>query len=144
MGFKASHRYARISARKVRPLADMVRGKLADDALAILRFQPQRGARLLEKVIRSALGNAQDPEQTRNQNVDMRKLVVFGARVDGGPMFKRVRPRARGMAHVIKKRMAHIHVELEELNQMLGGEDGTSSESASSGEKTSSGRQTAE
>ena len=119
MGFKASHRYARISARKVRPLADMVRGKFADDALAILRFQPQRGARLLEKVIKSALGNAQDPERTRSQSVDLKKLVVSDARVDGGPMFKRMRPRARGMAHVIKKRMAHIHVELEDPDQPL-------------------------
>ena len=117
MGFKASHRYARISARKVRPLADMVRGKFADDALAILRFQPQRGARLLEKVIKSALGNAQDPDRTRGQSVDLKKLVVSDARVDGGPMFKRMRPRARGMAHVIKKRMAHIHVELEDPDQ---------------------------
>ena len=140
MGFKASHRYARISARKVRPLADMVRGKLADDALAILRFQPQRGARLLEKVIMSALGNAQDPEQTRNRNVNMKKLVVSGARVDGGPMFKRVRPRARGMAHVIKKRFAHIHVELEDPNKLIDSEGAASSEGATSAEKASSGR----
>ena len=116
MGFKASHRYARISASKVRPLANMVRGKLADEALAVLRFQPQRGARLLEKVIKSALGSAQDPEQTRNLNVNVKRLVVSEARVDGGPMFKRVRPRARGMAHVIKKRMAHIHIELDDLS----------------------------
>ena len=116
MGFKASHRYARISASKVRPLANMVRGKLADEALAVLRFQPQRGARLLEKVIKSALGSAQDPEQTRNLSVNVKRLVVSEARVDGGPMFKRVRPRARGMAHVIKKRMAHIHIELDDLS----------------------------
>jgi len=119
MSFKASHRYARISATKVRPLADMVRGKLADDALAILRFQPHRGARMLEKVIKSALGNAQDPEQTRDRNVNMKKLVVRDARVDGGPMFKRIRPRARGMAHVIKKRMSHIHVELEDPAELV-------------------------
>ena len=118
MGFKASHRYARISARKVRPLADMVRGKFADDALSILRFQPQRGARLLEKVIKSALGNAQDPEQVRDRTIEMKKLVVIDARVDGGPMFKRIRPRARGMAHVVKKRTSHIHVELKELEEV--------------------------
>ena len=115
--FKASHRYARISARKVRPLADLVRGKFADEALSILRYQPQRGARLLEKVIKSALGNAQDPEQTRDHDVDVSKLVVADARVDGGPMFKRIRPRARGMAFVVKKRMSHIHVELKDLEQ---------------------------
>ena len=59
MAYNASHRYARISARKVRPLADLVRGKFADEALDILRYQPQRGDRMLEKVILSALGNAQ-------------------------------------------------------------------------------------
>ena len=118
MGFKATHRYARISASKVRPLAEMVRGKFADEALSILRFQPQRGARLLEKVIKSALGNAQDPDQVRDRTVDVSNLVVIDARVDGGPMFKRIRPRARGMAFVIKKRLAHIHVELEELESV--------------------------
>ena len=60
--YEATHRFARISARKVRPMADLIRGKLADEALEILRYQPQRGARLLEKVLKSALGNAQDPD----------------------------------------------------------------------------------
>ncbi|MCA9269991.1 MAG: 50S ribosomal protein L22 [Planctomycetales bacterium] len=110
--YKASHRYARISARKVRPLADLVRGQYASDALDILRYQPHRGARMLEKVIRSALGNAQDPEQARGERVNVDRLVVAEARVDGGPMFKRIQPRARGMAMMILKRMAHIHVTL--------------------------------
>ncbi len=61
MAFRASHRFARISARKMRPLADMVRGKFADEALDVLRYQPQRGARLLEKVLKSALGSAKIP-----------------------------------------------------------------------------------
>ena len=65
MAFRASHRFARISARKVRPLADLVRGKFADEALDVLRYQPQRGARMLEKVLKSALGNAQDPGSER-------------------------------------------------------------------------------
>ena len=64
MGFKASHKYARISPRKVRSLADMIRGQRADVALDILKYQPHRGARLLEKVLRSALGSAMDPDQT--------------------------------------------------------------------------------
>lgn len=108
MGYRATHRFARISPRKVRPLADMIRGKYADDALDILRYQPQRGARMLEKVLRSALGNAEDRRAT-----NLASLVVVDARVDGGPMFKRVRPRARGMAHVIRKRMSHIHIEVD-------------------------------
>ncbi|NIP86057.1 MAG: 50S ribosomal protein L22 [Planctomycetales bacterium] len=108
MSYQAIHRFARISARKVRPLADMIRGKRADEALEILRYQPQRGARLLEKVIKSALGNAED---LRARNIQ--HLRIIDARVDGGPMFKRVRPRARGMAHIIKKRTSHIRVELD-------------------------------
>lgn len=118
MSFRASHRYARISARKVRPLADLIRGKFADEALDILRFQPQRGARLLEKVLRSALGNAQDPDQNSGRAVDVERLVVVDARVDGGPMFKRIRPRARGMAFMIKKRTSHIHVALEDIDNL--------------------------
>ncbi|MBC8874667.1 MAG: 50S ribosomal protein L22 [Planctomycetes bacterium] len=117
MAFRASHRFARISARKVRPLADLIRGKFADEALDILRYQPQRGARMLEKVINSALGSAQDPDQTRGKSVDIDSLVVAEARVDAGPMFKRVRPRARGMAYLIKKRMSHIHVTLEDMSE---------------------------
>jgi len=117
MAFRASHKFARISPRKVRPLADLIRGKFADEALDILRYQPQRGARMLEKVINSALGSAQDPDQTRGKSVDIDNLVVAEARVDGGPMFKRVRPRARGMAYLIKKRMAHIYVTLEDMSE---------------------------
>jgi large subunit ribosomal protein L22 len=108
MGYKATHRFARISARKVRALADLVRGKYADEALDILRFMPQRGARMLEKVIKSALGNAEDRRATNVGN-----LVVKDCRIDGGPMIKRIQPQARGMAFVIRKRMAHISVELE-------------------------------
>ncbi|MEX2117998.1 MAG: 50S ribosomal protein L22 [Pirellulales bacterium] len=105
MAYEAVHRFARVSARKVRPLADLIRGKHADEALDILRYQPQRGARLLEKVLKSAMGNA---EERRAQN--LQDLVVVDARVDEGPMFKRIRPRARGMAFMIKKRMSHIRV----------------------------------
>ena len=115
MSFRASHRYARISPRKVRPLADLVRGKFADEALDILRYQPNRGARLLEKVIKSALGNAQDPDGPSGGSVDIDQLVVSSVTIDGGPMFKRIRPRARGMAYGIKKRSSHIHVELNEF-----------------------------
>ncbi len=108
MPYTATHKYARISPRKVRHLADLVRGKFADEALDILRFQPHRGARMLEKVIKSALGNA---EHQQAPGVD--DLVVVDARIDGGPMFKRYQPRARGMAYEIKKRMSHIKVSLD-------------------------------
>lgn len=108
MAYKAIHRHARISAQKVRLLADLVRGKRVDDALAILKFQPQRGARMLEKVIQSAFANAEDRGAPNRAG-----LKVVEVKVDGGPMFKRVRPRARGMAHVIKKRFSHITVAVE-------------------------------
>jgi large subunit ribosomal protein L22 len=108
MQYTATHKYARISARKVRALADLVRGKFADEALDILRFQPHRGARMLEKVIKSALGNA---EHQQAPAID--DLVVVDARVDGGPMFKRIRPMSRGQAFEIKRRMSHIKVALD-------------------------------
>ncbi len=108
MAYTATHKHARISATKVRPLAALIRGQTVDDALAILKYQPHRGARMLEKVLSSALGNAIDRGAPNRAG-----LRVVDARVDGGPMFKRVRPRARGMAHVIKKRFAHIRVTIE-------------------------------
>jgi large subunit ribosomal protein L22 len=108
VAYEAVHRYARISARKVRPLATLIRGKHADEALDLLRYQPQRGARYLEKVLKSALGNAEDQRAP-----SMQDLVVVDARVDDGPMFKRVRPRARGMAFMIKKRMSHIRIKVD-------------------------------
>ena len=108
MAYEAVHRFARISARKVRPLADLIRGKFADDALDILRYQPHRGARLLEKVLRSALANAEDRRAT-----NLEQLVVVDVRVDGGPMFKRMQPKSRGMASILNRRMSHIRVALE-------------------------------
>ena len=108
MAYEATYRFARISAQKVRPLANLIRGKHADEALDILKYQPHRGARMLEKVLKSALGNAEDKRAT-----NIGDLIVVDARADSGPMFKRIRPRARGMAFVIKKRMSHIRVALD-------------------------------
>ena len=110
-GYTAVHRFARISARKVRPLADLIRGKHADEALDLLRYQPQRGARMLEKVLKSALGNAED-----RRAPNLNDMVVVHARVESAPMFKRIRPRARGMAFLIKKRMSHIRVSVDALS----------------------------
>ena len=112
MPYEAVHRFARISARKVRPIADLIRGKHADDAINLLRYQPQRGARLLEKVLKSALGNAED-RRARN----LQPLVVVETGIDEGPMFKRVMPGSRGMAALIKRRMCHIHVKLDALHE---------------------------
>src|SRR5262249_33528298 len=105
MEYKASHRFADMSARKVRPFADLIRGKNVDEALQLLRFAPNRGARLVEQVLKSAVGNAEfrgarDPED----------LIVTEAKIDDGPMFKRIMPRARGTAYMILRRLGHVHV----------------------------------
>lgn len=118
MPYRSTHRHARISARKVRPLADLVRGKFADEALEILRYQPHRGARMLEKVIQSAVGNAQDTEQNGGESYNVTELVVVDARIDGGPMFKRFQPRSRGQAFTILKRTSHISVVLKRLDEL--------------------------
>ncbi len=110
MDYKAHHRFADMSARKVRPFATLIRGLQADEALEALRFYPNKGARLLEDVLKSALGNAEDRGAR-----DIEDLVVVESRVDGGPMMKRIQPRARGTAYVIRKRLAHIHVTLSDL-----------------------------
>ena len=118
MVMQAIHRGARFSYRKVRLVADLVRGKYADEALAILKYQPQRGARMLEKVLQSAVGNAQDPNQNEGRSYKIEDLVVTDVQVGPGPMFKRVRPRARGMAFMIKKRTSHISVGLTPIDEL--------------------------
>src|SRR5271166_5591665 len=107
MEYKAIHRYADMSPRKVRPFAALIRNRSADEALELLRFLPNKSARLLEAVVKSALGNAED-RGARN----IEDLIVSESRVDGGPIMKRIMPRARGTAYPIKRRYSHIHVTL--------------------------------
>src|SRR5215468_10472534 len=108
--FTALHKYADVSPRKLRPFATMIRGRMADEALELLRFLPNKSARLLEAVLKSALGNAED---RGSRSLD--DLIVSEARVDGGPIMKRIMPRARGTAYPIKRRYAHIHVAVSDL-----------------------------
>jgi large subunit ribosomal protein L22 len=115
MQYRAVHRYADMSARKIRPFATLIRGRTADEALELLRFVPNKSARLIEQVLKSALGNAEDRGAR-----DIEDLIVVESRVDGGPMMKRHMERARGMAYPIKRRYAHIHVTLADEE----GEDG--------------------
>lgn len=107
MQYIAKHRFADMSARKVRPFATLIRGRRADEALELLRFLPNKSARLLEQVLKSALGNAEDRGARH-----IEELVVLESKVDGGPMMKRIMPRARGTAYVIKRRMSHITLAL--------------------------------
>jgi large subunit ribosomal protein L22 len=118
MKYTAKHRYADVSARKIRPFANLVRGRNVDDALQLLRFYPNRGAKLLMAVIQSAYGNADDQECP-----DPDELIVGEWRVDGAPMFKRIQPRARGTAFQIKRRMAHIIVSLIQPGDLASGAD---------------------
>ena len=112
-GFRAEHRFARISVRKLRPILDLIRGKYADDAVDIMKFLPHRGARMIEKVLKSAMANAED-RGVRNVG----DLVISDARGEGGPMFKRLMPRARGMAYMIRRRSAHIIIAVTDLDAL--------------------------
>ena len=105
--YRAVHKFAQISAQKVRVFADLIRGKYADEAMTLLECYPNRGARMLEKVLKSAMHNAED---LRAQNVD--QLVVAEVRIDEGPMQRRWRAGSRGVSYVIKLRSSHISVVL--------------------------------
>ncbi len=109
MEVKASAKYMRISPRKVHKLIGAVKGKPVETALNILKFMPQKAAGILEKVIRSAVANAD-----QNSDVDVDLLVVRNVVADQGPTLKRWRARARGRATRILKRTSHITVILGE------------------------------
>jgi large subunit ribosomal protein L22 len=112
--YTATHRFARISVRKLLPILDLIRGKYADDAVDILKWMPHRGARMIEQVLKSAMANAED-KGVRNVG----DLIVAEIRGDGGPMFKRLMPRARGMAYMIRRRSSHINIILSDLDTYL-------------------------
>ena len=109
MESKALARHIRISPQKARLVADLVRGKDVESAINMLRFMPKKGARILRKVIESAVANA-----SQNETIDVDTLFVKKVVVDGGPMLKRIRPRAMGRATKILKRSSHITVILDE------------------------------
>ncbi len=112
MEFRATHRFADMSARKLRPFATLIRGRPADEALEMLRFLHNRSARLVEQVLKSAIGNAEDAKDRLGLTFDTDDLVVSQSCIDGGPIMKRIMPRARGTAYPIKRRYAHIRVVL--------------------------------
>lgn len=109
MGYVAKAKYVRISPRKAREVARLVKGQNVNKALSILEFTPRKAARFISKVLRSAVSNA------INLGVrDASRLYVDEIRIDEGPMMKRFRPVSRGRAHRILKRTSHISVNLEE------------------------------
>ncbi|MDD6218217.1 MAG: 50S ribosomal protein L22 [Selenomonadaceae bacterium] len=109
MEAKAVAKYVRIAPRKVRVVMDLIRGKKVADAFAILKFTPKVGAEAIEKVLKSAVANA---ENNFDMNVD--NLYVSTCFVDQGPTMKRIHPRSRGQAFKILKRSSHITVAVEE------------------------------
>ena len=108
MAWQAIHKYARISARKARLVADVVRGRDAQDALNVLKFMPQTAAVMVSKALRSAVANANEAE------ADVDRLYVQEIRVDDGPVMKRFQPKDRGRAYRILKRTSHIVVVVEQ------------------------------
>lgn len=103
IGVRATAKYIRISPRKVRLVVDAVRGKRVNDALAMLRFMPQKSAREVYKVIQSAAANAEN-----NYGLDPEDLYVSRIYADEGPTLKRYRPRAHGRVSPLLKRSSHI------------------------------------
>ena len=109
MEVKAISKYVRISPQKVRMLVDAVKGKPVESALEMLRFMPQKAAYIVEKLIRSAVANAD-----QHPDVDVDALVIRNIIADQGPTLKRFRAKARGRGTRILKRTAHIKVVLAE------------------------------
>jgi len=113
----ARARFIRVSARKARLVLDQIRGKAVGEALATLEFTPRAAARLIEKVLRSAVANAEHNHQVRNLD----DLRVVQAVADGGPSLKRVQPRAMGRAFFIKHRTSHLTIAVsDEVNGTRG------------------------
>ena len=106
---KAVLKFVRISPQKVHKLIDAIKGKPAEAAIDMLKFMPQKGAAIVEKVLRSAVANAE-----QNHNLDLDTLVVKNITADQGPTLKRFRARARGRGTRILKRTAHITVVLSD------------------------------
>ena len=105
----ATLKNARISARKVKIVADLIRGKDAKEALAIVKFTPKASSEVLEKLLKSAIANAENNHGMKHEN-----LYVAEIYANQGPTLKRIRPAAKGSAVRIRKRTSHITVVLRE------------------------------
>jgi large subunit ribosomal protein L22 len=104
-------RYIRMSPQKGRLVADLIRDRLAGEALTILRFSDKKKiAAILQKVLRSAIANAQQ----KSPNVDVDNLYISRIQINGGPIAKRIRPAPMGRAYRVQKRTSHVHIYLDE------------------------------
>ena len=106
---RATLNYARISSRKIAIVANLIRGKNVDEALAILQFTPKAGAEVLTKLLNSAIANAEN-----NNNMTHNKLYVAEIYSNQGPTLKRIRPAAKGSAVRIRKRTSNTTIVLKE------------------------------
>ena len=109
MEARAILKYARISPRKVKIVLDLIRNQPCDKAMAILRFTPKSACEYLEKLLKSAMANAEN-----NHDMDVSRLYVAECNATAGPILKRIRPRAQGRAFRINKRTSHITLVLKE------------------------------
>jgi large subunit ribosomal protein L22 len=110
MEAKASARHVRVTPQKARRVVDLIRGKQAVEAVAVLQFAPQSASDPIKKVLESAIANARVKADQAAEAFDERNLVITAAYVDEGPTMKRFRPRAQGRASQILKRTSHITV----------------------------------
>ena len=110
MEAKASARHVRVTPQKARRVVDLIRGKQAVEAVAVLQFAPQAASDPIRKVLESAIANARVKADKASEAFDERNLVISSAFVDEGPTMKRFRPRAQGRAARINKRTSHITV----------------------------------
>ena len=106
---KATLKFARISSRKVKIVADLIRGKNVDEALAIVKFTPKASSEIIEKLLKSAIANAENNHGMKSNN-----LYVAEIYANQGPTMKRIRPAAKGSAVRIRKRTSHITIKLRE------------------------------
>ncbi len=109
MEARAVSRFIRISPRKTRQVADLIRGKRVDEALGILALTPRKASPILRKVVLSASANVRNREDTDKPTAN-ENLVIKEILINEGPTLKRIRPRAQGRAYRIMKRTSHINV----------------------------------
>ena len=107
---RAILKYARISARKVKIVADLIRGKNVEEALSIIKFTPKASSEILEKLLKSAIANAEN-----NHGMNRGNLIVSEIYANQGPTLKRIRPAAKGSAVKIRKRTSHITIVVKEI-----------------------------
>jgi len=110
MEAKAKARFVRVTPQKARRVVDLIRGKQAGEAVAVLKFAPQAAGETVLKVVESAIANARVKAERASEAFDEQNLVVAEVYVDEGPTLKRFRPRAQGRASQILKRTSHITV----------------------------------